>query len=162
MIFLKQKNCCRVDLRVYMHTHPAGLTDGLEKKKKKKKIRNWNAIVWQWPKLGRTRTWNIPAWIYFALYGFVIPISYCDRILKNKKGDQRRVWKNSPRARWRDFLCSKVNNKPIRWLFESRILLFFSQLLPKRRKCFMSGELDKEMNERNKIKHSRMCAAELL
>jgi hypothetical protein len=44
MIFLKQKNCCRVDLRVYMHTRPAGLTDGLEKKKK---IRNWNAIVWQ-------------------------------------------------------------------------------------------------------------------
>jgi hypothetical protein len=26
----------------------------------------------------------------------------------------------------------------------------------------MSGELDKEKNERNKIKHSRMCAAELL
>jgi hypothetical protein len=38
MIFLKQKNCCRVDLRVYMHTRPAGLTDGLEKKKENKKL----------------------------------------------------------------------------------------------------------------------------
>jgi hypothetical protein len=31
-------------------------------------------------KIGKDeRTWTIP-WIYFALYGFVIPISYCDRI----------------------------------------------------------------------------------
>lgn len=63
-----------------LHAYTSSRTDGRAGKKKENKKLECNCVAMT--KIGKDeRTWTIP-WIYFALYGFVIPISYCDRILK--------------------------------------------------------------------------------